>query len=1288
MSISRRPVRRLTRASAAIAALAVAGSAFHASSAAASIVPDPITYSAKGAGLELAAVGSYETGTFDKSAAEIVTYHAASQRLFVVNAQAGAVDVLDIADPTKPVKLYTISGKGIANSVAVRADGLGAIALESSTKTAAGSLLFFDANSPTATILGSVEVGALPDMVSISEDGSYAVVANEGEPADDFSSDPEGTVSVVSLPDKLAAPAQSALKTADFHEFELGGTKKLPAEVRVFGPTPHGDDKPVSRNLEPEYVAIDGTTAYAALQEANAIAEIDLPSATVTAIRSLGFKDHSQPGNGLDASDKDGKIDIRTFDGLKGAYMPDGINAYTSGTTTYLVTANEGDAREFGDYEEGTRVKNLVEDGFAPVCEDSPAFGLTDDADLGRLNISTASGLNATGDCYEELVAFGSRSFSIWGTDGKQVFDSGDDFEKITAAANPNFFNSNHSESNLEGRSEDKGPEPENLAIGAIGDKTYAFIGFERVGGIAVYDITKPTASAFVTYVNNRDFSESVEEGGNLAKAGDLGPEGLAFIPADGSPTGSPMLAVGNEVSGTTTLFAISGDDVPAPVSATTDIRILGINDFHGRIEANGAEAGAAVLGGAVKELKEENPNTLFVSAGDNIGASTFTSFSQQDNPTIDALAASGVEVSVGGNHEFDAGFKDLTERVIPRYAKSTGIDGAELSLGANVYQKGTKTPALKEYAIREIDGVKVGFIGTVTESTASMVSPVGIKDIEFGDQLEAANRVAAALSDGNEKNGEADAIVLLTHDGSAVDKCEAIATEKTTYGKLVREASDKINAIISGHTHQAYDCSFPVEGWAAGLERPVIQSHQYGTTLGALDLKLDPETKDIVSLGAELLPLTTTDEAGESTPNYAALPSVGQIVDEATKQAETAGAVEVGKIGADITRGGTEGSDRGVESSLGNLVADMHLWSTSNDSFGGQKADIGIMNPGGLRADLLFGKDGTISYQDAASVQPFGNTLITKDLTGAQLKDILEEQWQPEGSSRPKLHLGISAELSYTYDPDAARGEHITSVLFKGKEVSADQVLRVAANSFLAEGGDNFTAFGHGTNAADSGQIDLVAAVEYFEAHSLVEPAPLGRAVVSGTDWAKVDLEASIVKQGETLKAKVSGLEEGALIAAVLHSDPVAASDIPAANAAGETSFEIGIPADFETGAHTLLVSATGHEDISVQVEVASAADTGPGETPAPSEEPAPSEDPAPSQSPAPQDPEPSEAPVAPQGNDGGNEPEAAAPQPNGSLANTGATVGVIAGVGALLAAAGGLLLWRRHRSASTHTE
>src|SRR5690606_4506362 len=192
------------------------------------------------------------------------------------------------------------------------------------------------------------------------------------------------------------------------------------------------------------------------LQEANAVAVVDLATATVTDIWPLGFKDHSLPGNGMDTSDRDDAIAI-TPRPAKGIYQPDGIEAYAAGGATYLVTANEGDAREWGDYVEAARVKDLGDDGLAPVCEDSPAAALLDDANLGRLNVSIASGLAADGSCYEELYSFGSRSFSIWTTGGEQVFDSGDAFEQITAEAIPEFFNSNHSESNLEGRSDDKG---------------------------------------------------------------------------------------------------------------------------------------------------------------------------------------------------------------------------------------------------------------------------------------------------------------------------------------------------------------------------------------------------------------------------------------------------------------------------------------------------------------------------------------------------------------------------------------------------------------------------------------------------------------------------------------------------------------------------------------------------------------------------------------------------------------------------------------------------------------
>ncbi|WP_404429316.1 choice-of-anchor I family protein [Microbacterium lacus] len=531
--------------------------------ASAAVVADPITYSADDAALALAPLGSFETGVFDESAAEIVT--AYSDRLFVVNAQAGSVSVLDYADPTAITQEFEIASEGVANSVAVRADGLGVIAFEAPVKTDPGHLVFFNAKATDAStaVLGEVTVGALPDMVSISADGKYAVVANEGEPADDFSIDPEGSVSIVKLnPAKAWAPKQKDVRTANFHAFEAGGSMTLPEDVRVFGPTPSGADKPVSRNLEPEYVAIDGRTAYVALQEANAIAVIDLNRALVTEIMPLGYKDFGAEGAGLDPSDRDGGVNIRTVPGLKGIYMPDGLHAYTVNRTTYLVSANEGDAREWGDYVEPARVKDLGDDGLAPVCADSPFAALTGDADLGRLNVTIANGFNADKGCYDELYAFGGRSFSIWSTDGERVFDSGDAFEQITAAAAPEFFNSNHTESNLEGRSEDKGPEPESLTIGAIDGRTYAFIGFERVGGIAVFDITDPTASAFVTYINNRDFSVSVEDADEpesvLSAAGDLGPEGLTFIPAATSPTGEPLLAVANEVSGTTTLFSIT----------------------------------------------------------------------------------------------------------------------------------------------------------------------------------------------------------------------------------------------------------------------------------------------------------------------------------------------------------------------------------------------------------------------------------------------------------------------------------------------------------------------------------------------------------------------------------------------------------------------------------------------------------------------------------------------------------------------------------------------------------
>ncbi|SDM58609.1 PEP-CTERM protein-sorting domain-containing protein [Cryobacterium flavum] len=1194
MSAFRRPARRrlpvAILAVTACAALAVAPLVSSAApTASAAIVVAPVTASGTDPYFNLAPLGTYETGTFDASAAEIVTYHAASKRLFVVNAAQGAVDVLDIADPTTPVKEFSLSAAGTtidggssliptgstANSVAVRADGLGAMAIESPTKSDAGWLVFFDANATTATILGAVTVGALPDMVSISADGKYAVSANEGEPNDLFTVDPEGSVSVVTLPSTLTLPASSAVATADFHAYESeanGGTRTLDPDVRIFGPTPEAGF-PVSRNLEPEYVAIDpnSLTAYVALQEANAVAVVDLVAAEVTEVRSLGFQDHGLPGNGIDASDKDSAVNIQTYPGLHGMYMPDGMNAYTAkdfstGTdATYLVTANEGDAREWGSYVEGARAEDLT------ICATSDLFGKNNDAGMGRLNVTKENGYNTAGTCYEELYSFGSRSFSIWDTNGAQTFDSGEDFERITAAANPAYFNSNHSKSNFEGRSDDKGPEPENLAIGEIDGRTYAFIGLERVGGIMAYDITDPTDAKFVTYLNNRNFG--VDATVDLSAAGDLGPEGVTFISAKESPTGEPMLAVGNEVSGTTTIFSINV--IP------TEIQVLGINDFHGRLEANARnqEAGAAVLAGAVAQLKAKNPNTLFVSAGDNIGASTFTSFSQQDEPTITALLAAGLDASVVGNHEFDAGWDDLEGRVRssfgdPRYA-----------LGANVYLKGTTTPALDEYWVKEVDGVRVGFIGTVTAATASLVSPAGIADIEFGDQLEAANRVAAQLQDGNTTNGEADVIVLLTHEGGVGTDCAAIGDADTLYGDLIRDASANIDAILSGHTHATYNCSYPVTGWTDGLKRPVMQSGQYGMNLDQLKISVDPVTKSVVSMTSALV-----DLHNGTTGLYPADATVAQIVTDAAAQADIVGSVEVGAISADIKRAyNGVAEDRGSESSLGNLVADIQLWATSNSTFGGEPAEIAFMNPGGVRTDLSYGENGKVTYKEVATVQPFANTLVTMDLTGTQLRTVLEQQWQ---SSRAKLHLGVSEGFSYLYEPDAALGEHIVGMSLNGVAIAPTDVFRVAVNSFLASGGDKFTTFAAGTSVADTGQADLAATVAYFEKHPLVDPASLGRAVLAGTDWASIDVGDAVFTPGERVTVTVSGLNPGQKVTGTLYSVPVNLGTF-AANAAGVATFSAVIPASTPVGAHTLVISSVGLEPISLAVTVVAAAST-----------------------------------------------------------------------------------------------
>jgi 2',3'-cyclic-nucleotide 2'-phosphodiesterase / 3'-nucleotidase / 5'-nucleotidase len=521
-------------------------------------------------GIDLEPIGTYRHGGFAVSSAEIVAHDPDSQRLFVVNAtpegtpglDGPGIDVLDVSDPTQPTLVHAIRDLGgNPNSVDIH-DGLVAVAVENPVKDLPGWVVFLDTDGNE---LNRVTVGALPDMLTFTPDGRQVVVANEGEPfaglegdapAYDTARDPAGSVSIV---DVRRGAARATVRTAGFEAFDSQRDQLVADGVRL-------DPRvaSVAQDLEPEYVTVshDSKTAWAALQEANAIAEIDLRAGTVTKIFALGRKDHSIPGNGIDASDRDGEADISTWDDVYGIHMPDAIASTRFRGKTYILTANEGDARAYTGLTDESRVRSLrdiTNGGAGPrenaLCEEEfpNREDLVEESALGRLTVSTIDGYDPDRSCFFELHAFGARSFAIWTTDGELVFDSGDEFEQVTLQAFPDFFNSNHDEVSFDNRSDNKGPEPEGIAVEKIEGRTYAFIGLERMGGVMTYDITDPTRPVLVDYVNNRDFEAQLAGG----DPGDLGAEGITVITQDDSPTGAPLVVVANEVSGTTTVFEI-----------------------------------------------------------------------------------------------------------------------------------------------------------------------------------------------------------------------------------------------------------------------------------------------------------------------------------------------------------------------------------------------------------------------------------------------------------------------------------------------------------------------------------------------------------------------------------------------------------------------------------------------------------------------------------------------------------------------------------------------------------
>lgn len=527
-----------------------------------------------------------------EGAAEIVAYQASKKWIYAINSSGDdavvnilPADTFDTAALVKdnegvinatnltsvitlPLNEFT---QGDANSIAIdENNNLLAVAMAAESTGDAGQIAFYDISGDSPVLIKNVTVGFLPDMVTFTHDGAKAVVANEGEPSGDYSVDPEGSISIIDITNNVIADTAINI---DFKAYNNKQTE-LEAQGVVFanpnGRTINGNliNTTVAMDLEPEYVSIskDNKYAYVSIQENNALAIVNLQDNSLE-LKGLGFKDWSSLQ--LDASDKDGGVNFKSYPGLYGMYQPDTISSFSWKGANFIVTANEGDAREY--FFDTTNEADCIakggldydeDDGCLAYIDESRVEDLTlatnfdylnnDDDDIGRLKVTTIKGDTNNDGQYESLYGYGARSFTIWDSNGLVVFDSGDDIARITASVHGESFNNNEDENKGDSRSDDKGAEPEALTIGKIDDRTFAFVGLERMGGIMVYDITNPYNVQFEDYFYNR----GLIKGANIT--GDLAPEGMVFVSAEQSATGNPLLIVGNEISGSIAVWEIA----------------------------------------------------------------------------------------------------------------------------------------------------------------------------------------------------------------------------------------------------------------------------------------------------------------------------------------------------------------------------------------------------------------------------------------------------------------------------------------------------------------------------------------------------------------------------------------------------------------------------------------------------------------------------------------------------------------------------------------------------------
>ncbi|MBR0673160.1 choice-of-anchor I family protein [Neoroseomonas soli] len=1028
--------------------------------------------------------------------AEVTAYDPTTGLLFVV-----APGGLDIIDPISGAILdsFDTGAIGHINSVAVH-DGVLAVALEGLAKTGAGTVLVIDVTRSGDTVTlteryAPVIVGAQPDQITFTPDGTKLLTANEGEPNSYGlvdSIDPEGSVSIIDV-------ATGVVATAGFTAFESAKAALLADGVRIYGP-----GATVAQDLEPEYIAIDPndpTKAYVTLQEANAIGVLDIPSATFTDILALGFKDHSLAGNEISVNDRDNVFAPTTFDNVYGMYLPDAIKAVDIGGTTYLITANEGDSRaDWPGFNEEVRVTSLL--------LDPTAFpDATVNAQLGRLTVTKTMGdTDGDGD-YDHLYVFGGRSFSVWNTDGTLVHDSGNLLDTLVAT----HFPANYDED----RDDNKGVEPESLSIGSINGETYLFVGLERADGVASFRIDAPDKFTFT---------------GFFSTPGDDAPEVITFVPAADSPTGTPLLIAPNEGSATTSLYEIN---------ATFTLQLLHFSDGEAGLLASRTAPNLAAL---VDAFDDDYANTLILSGGDNyipgpfLAAGTDPSVaathSRGNNPgaaDIEIHNRIGVEASTVGNHEFDLGTNAFADAVADaafpyltanlNFAADGALSGrfTDTTATAGLENAANLAGRIVPSAVVQKGNELVGLVGVTTQLLESLSSAGGVEVAGFAGDGSEANDMAMLAAQLQPVIDDLTAqgvnkIVLMAHLQQITFEQELAPLLKGVDIILAAGSNTRLGdaddgaVAFPGHAPD-FANTYPIlaNGADGGTTLIVNTDNEY-TYLGRLVVEFDAEGRII----ADSLDASVNGAYAATTANVAAAWGVSEADLATTAFAEgtkgdrvaditgTVQAVINAKDGeiwgySNVYLEGERNQVRNQETNLGNITADANL-HVAQVALGGGVLVGSLKNAGGIRAqigaiDVVTGEKepplanpeankpkGAVSTLDIENALRFDNKLMVFDTTAAGLKAILEHGVASLGNQGRYPQIG---GLSVSYDPDNAPGSRVVNLavvdangtviarLVEDGVVSADAPASISmvTLNFLANNGDGYPVKVNGEN-------------------------------------------------------------------------------------------------------------------------------------------------------------------------------------------------------------------------------